>query len=234
MRHLGYYSKSPHERPEREEQDRMNHGDSADNRPWRLGVLLSGAGRTLANLLAVIDTGELNGEVVAVVSSRSDVRGLDVARDAGIPAMVVSRRDAPDVEGYSRRVYDAFARYDVDLIVMAGFLRRVLIFPGWEGRILNIHPCLLPDAAEYAAGRGRYGERVHAAVLEHGDTVSGATVHVVTDVYDDGPPLMRVEVPVLPGDTPETLGTRVFHAECELYPEAIRQYMTAHPELKRG
>ena len=212
----------------------MSATNDTTARPWRFGVLLSGAGRTLTNLLAVIGRGELDAEVVAVISSVAGVRGLDVARDAGIPATVVSRRTAPGVEAYSRAVYDAFAPYDVDLIIMAGFLRRVLIFPGWEGRILNIHPALLPDAAEYAAGRGRYGERVHEAVLAHGDAVTGATVHVVTDVYDDGPPLLRVEVPVLPGDTPETLGTRVFMAECELYPEAIRQYLAAHPELKRA
>lgn len=212
----------------------MTTANDTTARPWRFGVLLSGAGRTLANLLEAIDRGELDAEVVAVVSSVEGVRGLDVARNAGIPATVVSRRDAPGVETYSRAVYDAFAPHDVDLIIMAGFLRRVLVFPGWEGRILNIHPALLPDAAEYAAGRGRYGERVHEAVLARGDMVSGATVHVVTDVYDDGPPLLRVEVPVLPGDTPETLGTRVFEAECTLYPEAIRQYLAAHPELKRG
>ncbi len=212
----------------------MSPANDTTARPWRFGVLLSGSGRTLANLLEVIRRGELDAEIVAVVSSVEGVRGLDIAREAGIPGHVVSRRDATDVEGYSRRVYDAFVPYDVDLIIMAGFLRRVLVFPGWEGRILNIHPALLPDAAAYAAGRGRYGERVHEAVLAHGDAVSGATVHVVTDVYDDGPPLLRVEVPVLPGDTPETLGTRVFMAECELYPEAIRRYLAAHPELRRS
>jgi formyltetrahydrofolate-dependent phosphoribosylglycinamide formyltransferase len=211
----------------------MNPANDITARPWRFGVLLSGAGRTLENLLAVIRRGELDAEIVAVVSSVEGVRGLDVAREAGIPAGVVTRRDAPDVMGYSQKVYDAFAPYDIDLVIMAGFLRRVLVLPGWEGRILNIHPALLPDAAEYAAGRGRYGERVHEAVLARGDTVSGATVHVVTDVYDDGPPLLRAEVPVLPGDTPETLGTRVFHAECDLYPEAIRRYLATHPELKR-
>ena len=211
----------------------MTPANDTTARPWRFGVLLSGAGRTLTNLLDVIRRGELDAEVVAVVSSVDGVRGLDVARGAGIPAHVVSRRDAPVVTDYSEKVYNAFAAYDVDLIIMAGFLRRVLVFPGWEGRILNIHPCLLPDAA-YAAGRGRYGERVHEAVPAHGDTTTGATVHVVTDVYDDGPPLLRVEVPVLPGDTPETLGTRVFMAECGLYPEAIRQYLAAHPELKRS
>lgn len=212
----------------------MTNANEDGNRPWRFGILLSGSGRTLANLLDVIGRGELDAEIVAVVSSVDDVRGIDIARDAGIPVQVVSRRGVADVTAYSERVYDAFADLDVDLIIMAGFLRRVLVFPGWEGRILNIHPALLPDAAAYAAGRGRYGERVHEAVLTHGDAVSGATVHVVTDVYDDGPPLLRAEVPVLPGDTPETLGTRVFEVERTLYPEAIRQYLAAHPELKRG
>jgi len=212
----------------------MNLGDSANTRPWRLGVLLSGSGRTLRNLLEVIARGDLDAEIVAVVSSVDNVRGLEIAREASIPVSVVTRRDAPDVEAYSQRVYDAFAPYDLDLIIMAGFLRRVLVFPGWEGRILNIHPALLPDAAADAAGRGRHLERVHAAVPAPGDPVSGATVHVVTDVYDDGPPLMRAEVPVLPGDTPETLAVRVFTAECTLYPEAIRRYLREHPELKRG
>ena len=81
--------------------------------------------------------------------------------------------------------------------------------------------------------RGSSGERVHAAVLAHGDTVTGATVHLVTDNYDEGPPLLRTEVPVREGDDPVTLGTRVFHAECELYPDAIRRYMAANPELRR-
>ncbi|HEV2072368.1 MAG TPA: formyltransferase family protein, partial [Thermomicrobiales bacterium] len=138
------------------------------------------------------------------------------------------------VGNYSKAVYDVLAPHQPDLLIMAGFLRRLLVFPGWEGRILNIHPALLPDAAAYAAGKGRYGDRVHEAVLARGDRVSGATVHVVTDVYDDGPPLLRSEVPVEPGDTAQSLAARVFAAECELYPEAIRQYMAAHPELKRS
>jgi len=204
-----------------------------DGRPWRLGVLISGSGRTLANLLAVIRRGALDAEVVIVVSSMPGVRGLEIAAAAGIPNRVVQRAEYPDLAAYSRAMYDALEPPAPDLVVMAGFLRKMLILPGWEGRILNIHPALLPDAAAYAAGKGKYGDRVHAAVLERGDAVSGATVHVVTDTYDDGPPLLRTEVPVQPGDTPQSLAARVFVAECELYPTAIRQYMATHPELKR-
>lgn len=199
--------------------------------PWRIAVLLSGAGRTLENLLQVIARGELPAEIVIVVSSVPDVRGLAVASGAGIPTATVVRKGFPTVTAYSEALYAAFAPFSPDLIVMAGFLRQMLVLPGWEGRILNIHPALLPDASAYAAGKGLFGERVHAAVLAHGDTVTGATVHLVTDNYDEGPPLLRTEVPVFACDDPITLGTRVFHAECELYPDAIRRYMASHPEL---
>ncbi len=200
--------------------------------PWNLGVLLSGAGRTLEYLLASIAEGELDARVPVVISSRPDVRGLDVAAAAGIPTRVIERRDFPSLAAFSAAIYDELAYFDVDLAIMAGYLRKMLVLPEWEGRILNIHPCLLPDARDYAAGKGMYGERVHAAVLAHGDRVSGATVHLVTDDYDEGPPLARIEVPVEPGDDPVTLGTRVFMAERGLYPATIRDYMVAHPEYK--
>lgn len=210
------------------------HGtEERRGRPWRLGVLITGTGRTLRNLLDVIERGELHADVVCVASSLPGVKGLDIAAEAGIPTGVVTRKDHPGAERYSQAMYDFVAPYEPDLLIMAGFLRRLLVFPGWEGRILNIHPALLPEAAAYAAGKGMYGDRVHQAVIDHGDVVSGATVHVVTDVYDDGPPLMRAEVPVEPGDTMESLAARVFVEECTLYPEAIRQYLAAHPELKR-
>ena len=210
-----------------------NSSASEEKRPWRLGVLISGSGRTLRNLLEVIGRGELDAEVVCVASSQEGVRGLEVAAAAGIPAYTVTGAQHRGVQVYSQAMYDAVTPHAPDLLIMAGFLRRLLVFPGWEGRILNIHPALLPDAAAYAAGKGCYGDRVHENVIAHGDPVSGATVHVVTDIYDDGPPLMRVEVPVEAGDTAQSLATRIFAEECVLYPEAIRRYMAAHPDLKR-
>jgi phosphoribosylglycinamide formyltransferase 1 len=202
-------------------------------RPWRLGVLISGSGRTLANLLAVIERGELDAEVVCVVSSRPNVRGIEIARDAGIPVDVISRRHLPDAATHSRAIYTAVEPFAPDLLILAGYLRQLVVDPGWKGRMLNIHPALLPEAEAYAAGKGRYGDHVHAAVLAHGDTVSGATVHVVTDDYDAGPPVLQCTVPVHRDDTPQTLAKRVFAVECELYPEAIRRYMATHPEFRR-
>jgi phosphoribosylglycinamide formyltransferase 1 len=205
----------------------------SETSPLRLGVLLSGAGRTLEYLLAAIATGELQATIPVVISSRPGVRGLDVAAAAGIPNRVIERRDHPSLAVFSASIYDELEHFSIDLAIMAGYLRKMMVLPDWEGRILNIHPCLLPEAGGYAAGQGMYGERVHVAVLAHGDTVSGATVHVVTNDYDEGPPLARVEVPVEPDDTPATLGTRVFTAERALYPATIRDYIRDHPQFRR-
>ncbi len=204
-----------------------------NGRPWRLGVLLSGSGRTLNNLLRVIDRGELDAEVVVVVSSRSSARGVGVARAAGIPVEIITRKHHPTGKAHSRAVYDAVQPFQADLLILAGYLRQMTVDPAWAGRMLNIHPALLPQAAAYAAGRGRYGDAVHAAVLRHGDAVSGATVHVVADAYDTGPPVLQREAPVFPDDTVTALADRVFAVECKLYPEAIRRYMAEHPELRR-
>lgn len=206
---------------------------SNSSRPWRLAVLISGSGRTLHNLIRVIHAGELNAEIVAVVSSVENVKGLEIATESGIPTHVLTSQHASGVDAYSTAMYEVLTPYQPDLVLMAGFLRRLLVHPGWENRILNIHPALLPQAASYAAGKGFYGDRVHAAVLANGDVESGCTVHVVTDTYDEGPPLGQSVVTILEDDDPRALADRVFAQECELYPRVIREYMASHPELKR-
>lgn len=198
----------------------------------RVAVLLSGSGRTLENLVGAIARGQLPLEIVHVVSSKSGVRGIDVAERAGIPVTVIEPGGYDSVHQFSQAIYRAIDPAEPDLILMAGFLRRLAVVPFWEGRILNIHPALLPESG--IGGQGYYGERVHRAVLESGATESGATVHVVDNQYDHGPVVMKATVPVLPGDTPDTLGARVFAAECDLYPEAIRRYLGEHPELLAG
>lgn len=201
--------------------------------PVGLAVLISGSGRSLQNLLDVIAWGQLDCSVRVVVSSKPDVRGLEVAREAGIPAVAIERREFDSDLAYSDAIYAAIRSYEAELILLAGFLRKLVVPPELEGRILNIHPALLPEAAA-AAGKGFYGDRVHAAVLASGATRSGATVHVVDNGYDTGPVVMRATVEILPDDTPATLGDRVFRAECALYPAAIRRYIAAHPELFGG
>ena len=189
-----------------------------------LAVLLSGGGRTLGNLIERSHTGKLSARVGVVVSSVADAGGLDIARAAGIPASAIVRNDFASDALYSDAIFATIALYRPVLVILAGFLRKIVVPPAWEGRILNIHPALLPEMA-FASGRGFYGDRVHRAVLESGATISGATVHLVDNGYDTGPVFMQQRVPVEPGDTAESLGKRVFAAETELYPRAIDAYL---------
>lgn len=200
-----------------------------DRTPIGVAVLLSGSGRTLENLLRAIAAGDLACAIRIVISSKPGVRGLEIAETAGIPTAVIERKGYPTDEAYSSAVYAAIRPFDVELMLLAGFLRKLVVPAEWENRILNIHPALLPESA--AAGKGFYGERVHGAVLASGAAVSGATVHVVDNGYDSGPVVMRATVPVLPDDNPETLAARVFEAECRLYPAAIRRHIATHPHL---
>jgi len=116
-------------------------------------------------------------------------------------------------------VTQVLERYPIDLVLLAGFVHLYLFPPKWAGRVLNIHPALLPRFG----GKGFYGRRVHEAVLRSGARESGCTVHFADERYDHGPIILQKKVPVLPGDTPESLAERVFQAECEAYPEAIRR-----------
>lgn len=189
-----------------------------------LAILISGSGRTLANLIERCHDGGLDAEVGIVVSSVADAGGIEIAQRANIPVAVLSRKQFPSDAAYSDAIFSVVDRHEPQLMILAGFLRRIVVPPAWEGRILNIHPALLPEC-NYAAGRGYYGDRVHQAVLDHGETVSGATVHLVDNGYDTGPVYMRQRVPVMPDDTAHTLAARVFEAEKELYPHAIQQYL---------
>ena len=189
-----------------------------------LAVLLSGGGRTLANLIQRNQAGRLGARVGIVISSKVDAGGLAIARAANIPAVAITRKAFASDAAYSEAIFAAVAPYDPRLMILAGFLRKIVVPPEWEGRILNIHPALLPECS-FAAGRGFYGEHVHQEVLERGETRSGATVHFVDNGYDTGPVFMRQSVPVLPGDTAHTLAERVFEAEKELYPRAIEAYL---------
>lgn len=191
--------------------------------PPRLVVLLSGGGRTLLNLLAAIEQGRLRAEIVKVISSRRDAAGVARARAAGLDVEVLRPRDFPDAAAFAAAQTRALLAARPDLVVMAGYLVHYPVPSALAGRILNIHPALLPRHG----GKGLYGEHVHAAVLAAGDRESGCTVHVVDDEYDHGPIVAQARVPVRPGDTVETLAARVFEAECILYPQAITDYLAA-------
>lgn len=171
-------------------------------------MLLSGTGRTLRNLIEKISSGALAAEIVVVISDRQGVLGITRAQEAGLPAFVTKDAGA---------TFDLLRRHRVDLVCLAGYLRLLRIPPDFAGRVLNIHPALLPKFG----GKGMYGHHVHAAVLAAKERESGCTVHLCDDEYDRGEIVVQRKVPVLPGDDADTLAARVFAAECEAYPDAI-------------
>lgn len=179
----------------------------------RVAVCLSGRGSNLGALLAGLSPGS-DPEVVVVISNRESAGGLEIARNHGIPTVVLNDSADP-IEWIA--VLDTWR---TDLIVLAGFLKQVpdVVVARYDGRMLNIHPSLLPRHG----GAGMYGLRVHRAVLEAGDGESGATVHLVTAQYDEGPVLGQARVEVRPDDTPETLAGRVLEIEHRLLPAAVR------------
>lgn len=176
--------------------------------PPRLGILLSGAGSTYANLERAIADGRLRAEIAVVVSSRADAGGLQIAARHGRPTAVARTPD---------EVTAALRAYGAGWVAMCGYMK-FWDPPGeFAGRTVNIHPALLPDFG----GKGMYGHHVHAAVLAAGAAVTGCTVHLVSGHYDSGPIVARREVAVEAGDTVETLQARVQEAERELYPRAL-------------
>lgn len=185
-----------------------------------IAVLLSGQGRTLANLLAAIERGELPVTIRCVIGSKPGILGLTVAANAGIPCHVITRKAFTGTEAFSDAIWETLAPYGVQLVVHAGFLQKLLVPPEWAGRVINIHPSLLPSFG----GTGMYGHHVHEAVIAHGCKVSGCTAHICDDAYDAGPIIAQRCVPVRDDDTPETLADRVFAAECDLYPTVIRAF----------
>ncbi|MGO8688884.1 MAG: phosphoribosylglycinamide formyltransferase [Thermoguttaceae bacterium] len=191
---------------------------STEKKPFRLAVLISGGGTTLANLIEKIRGGRLRAEIALVVSSNAEAGGLRFARQADIPTAAVDPKDFRGQEDFSRAVFDHCRQAAVDLVVMGGFLKRVTIPEDFTNRVTNIHPALVPAFC----GRGYYGHRVHEAVLEYGAKLSGCTVHFADNQYDHGPVILQKAVPVLDDDTPESLAARVFEAECAAYPEAIQ------------
>lgn len=193
--------------------------DAPARRPLRLAVLISGSGRTLDNLVERIANGRLAATIEVVVSSREDVRGVRIAAAADLPVSVVSPRGR-STAAFSDTIFGICRSYRADLVVMAGFLHLVSVPPPFAGRVINIHPSLLPAFG----GKGFHGMHVHRAVLARGCTVSGCTVHLVDDEYDHGRILLQTAVPVLPDDTPESLAARVFAAECDTLPKAIGRF----------
>jgi formyltetrahydrofolate-dependent phosphoribosylglycinamide formyltransferase len=196
-----------------------------------LGVLLSGRGRTLENLLARIDAGTLSARVRVVVSDRDGAGGLAIAAARGIDAVVVRPKDYNNfTEEFSRAITYKLEKHPIDLVVMAGFLSLYKIPKKFQGTVMNIHPAPVPSFA----GKGFYGERVHDAVLRRGVKVTGCTVHFCNNSYDEGPIILQKAVPIAFEDTAETIAAKVFAAECEAYPEAIQLFAEGRLSVEKS
>lgn len=195
-----------------------------------MAVLVSGSGRTLQNLIDQIRAGLLPARIARVISSRAETLGVARARGAGLETVVVPRREFDSEQAFNGAVVAAIDRSPVDLVVLAGYVHLLHVSEKHQGRVMNIHPALLPAFG----GPGLYGDRVHRAVLDAAARESGCTVHFCDNVYDHGPIILQRQVPVLPGDTVRTLAHRVFFEECRTYPEAIRLFAEGRLKLTDG
>lgn len=195
--------------------------------PIRLAVCVSGGGTSLQNLIDRIGDGRLAASIVRVIASKPGIGAIARAEAAGLPVDVIERAGR-SLDAFGAAVFDPIRAAGADLVLLAGYLALVPIPDDYAGRVLNIHPSLIPAFC----GKGYHGQAVHRAALEAGVKVSGCTVHFADQTYDTGPILLQRTVPVLDADTPETLAARVFAAECEALPEAVRLYASGRVRVE--
>lgn len=184
----------------------------------KIGVLVSGRGSNLQALIDAISNGRLSAEIAVVISDNSKALALEKSESAGIPNFSVSKKHR-DTE-----ILKYLEQYQVDVVVLAGFLKKIgnNILEKYKGKIINIHPALLPKFG----GPGMFGINVHRAVIEAGEKTTGATVHLVTENYDEGPILAQIKVPVEENDTPETLAARVIKSEHIILVDSLQKFLS--------
>lgn len=189
-----------------------------------IAVLVSGGGTNLQALIDAQQAGQIqNGKIACVIASKPGIHALERAAKAEIPTEILVRKQYLTMEDYDKALIDTLERYEIDLIVLAGFMTIISdkVIRHYENRMINIHPSLIPSFC----GEGFYGLRVHEAALEKGVKVTGATVHFVNEVCDGGPIILQKAVEVQQGDTPETLQRRVMEeAEWKILPRAVSLY----------
>jgi len=202
----------------------MPHG--RHDRP-RIAVLISGRGSNLQSIIDATRDHRLDATVAVVISNRAGAPGVARARAAGIEALCLLPRDYPDRDAYDRAIADALRSREVVLVCLAGYMRLVgaPLLDAFPGRVLNIHPSLLPAFPGLDAQR---------QALEHGVRITGATVHLVTPELDAGPILLQAAVPVLDDDTVDTLSARILAEEHRIYPEAIGLVLEGHARRDRS
>ena len=187
-------------------------------REEKLGILCSGRGSNLASIIEAVERGEIPAEIAVVIADKRDAYALERARAKGIPAVAVVYRDFEERADFERAMLDELHAHEVTLVILAGFMRILspVFVHAYTGRILNIHPALLPSFP---------GAHAHRDALAYGVKVSGCTVHFVDEGMDSGPIILQASVPVTEDDTEETLAARVLEQEHRIFPEAIKLYV---------
>ncbi|MCY1713183.1 phosphoribosylglycinamide formyltransferase [Caproiciproducens galactitolivorans] len=199
-----------------------------------IAVLVSGGGTNLQALIDAQNRSEITeGRIAVVISSREDAYALERAKKAGIPTEIIIRKTYASQEEYDTALLEILDRYQIGLIVLAGFMTIISgnVIRHYENKMINVHPALIPSFC----GEGFYGLRVHKAVLEKGVKLTGATVHFVNEVCDGGPIILQKAVEVLPDDTPEILQRRVMEqAEWKLLPKAVALFSEGKITVENG
>lgn len=187
-------------------------------------VFASGSGSNFQAIIDAVKSGEIPGTICGLLASRNGIKSIERATENNIPVTVLNENNFQTYDDYTSALLKTLDGWKPDLIVLAGYLKKIpeLLIDGYENRIINIHPSLLPKYG----GKGYYGLNVHKAVLANGEKVSGCTVHLVTKEYDAGPVLGQIHVRVRPDDTPETLQQRILIQEHILLPKVIKQIFT--------
>lgn len=186
-------------------------------------VFASGSGSNFLSIINSVKSGDLDAHLAGLISNRPGIGAINHASENSIPFEVISEKEFNSYQEYTELLISQLKEWDTDIIVLAGYLRKIpeQLIKEYPKRILNIHPSLLPKYG----GKGFYGLKVHQAAIESGDSVSGCTVHLVSEEYDEGPILDQKEVEILPDDTPESLSKRVLSQEHILYPKVISNYL---------
>ncbi|PKK82661.1 MAG: phosphoribosylglycinamide formyltransferase [candidate division Zixibacteria bacterium HGW-Zixibacteria-1] len=185
----------------------------------KIAVFISGGGTNLQSLIDASQQGRLSGEIVLVVSSKDNAYGLERAKNAGIDTFVYIAKEYASSEDAERDLLEMLDEYEVEYIALAGYLKLIpmSVVRKYKNHIVNIHPALLPKFG----GKGMYGHHVHEAVIAAGEKESGASVHLVDEIYDNGKILIQEKIPVLPDDDPDSLAARVLKIEHKIYPIAL-------------
>mgnify|MGYP000915959298 CR=1 FL=1 len=188
----------------------------------KIGVLISGSGSNLQSIIDNIENGSINGKIEVVISNKCDAYGLERARQHNIDAVFVNKRDYDDIETYNDAIIKELKNHDVELVVLAGYLKILSsnFIETYRNKIINIHPSLIPSFC----GKGYYGLKVHEAAIDYGVKLSGATVHFVDENADTGPIIIQESVNVEFDDTAETLQKKILKIEHKILPLAVKYY----------